>query len=98
MHTTSSQGKGSQQLCLLGICQASCSSPFTLNKTFSLHLHAQVKSVKVRDSKFGPALVIETTPASGGYVLGFKVDPKVGGGTLLPCHCAQAAVVVLPRR
>lgn len=37
---------------------------------------AQVKSVRAADSKFGLALVIETSPQSGGYVLGFKVDPK----------------------
>lgn len=47
-------------------------------------VHIQMKSVKVRDSKFGPALVIETTPASGGYVLGFKVDPKASACDLLP--------------
>ena len=35
-----------------------------------------MKSIKVRDSKFGTAFVIETTAASGGYVLGFKIDPK----------------------
>lgn len=28
-----------------------------------------------RDSKFGRALVIETTERSGGYILGFKIDP-----------------------
>lgn len=27
-------------------------------------------------AKFGVALVIETSPQSGGYVLGFKVDPR----------------------
>ena len=31
---------------------------------------------QVRDSKFGQALVIETTAQSGGYILGFKIDPK----------------------
>jgi hypothetical protein len=31
--------------------------------------------IKVRDSKFGPALVLETTKDSGGYVLGFRIDP-----------------------
>lgn len=30
----------------------------------------------MRDSKFGHALVVETTPSSGGYILGFRVDPK----------------------
>jgi Bardet-Biedl syndrome 5 protein len=39
-------------------------------------LATQMKNVKVRDSKFGQALVIETVPKSGGYVLGFKIDPK----------------------
>jgi Bardet-Biedl syndrome 5 protein len=34
-----------------------------------------MKTIKVRDSKFGPALVIETSPQSGGYILGFRVDP-----------------------
>lgn len=29
----------------------------------------------MRDSKFGAAFVIETTPQSGKYVLGFRMDP-----------------------
>lgn len=37
--------------------------------------YLQMKSVRIRDSKFGPALVIETSPRSGGYILGFRVDP-----------------------
>eukprot|EP01006_Ploeotia_vitrea_P054164 TRINITY_DN67856_c2_g1_i13.p2 TRINITY_DN67856_c2_g1~~TRINITY_DN67856_c2_g1_i13.p2 ORF type:complete len:345 (+),score=162.90 TRINITY_DN67856_c2_g1_i13:1572-2606(+) len=37
--------------------------------------YMQIKAVKVRDSKFGPALVIETSPRSGGYILGFRIDP-----------------------
>eukprot|EP01138_Halocafeteria_seosinensis_P003469 gb/GECG01003545.1/.p1 GENE.gb/GECG01003545.1/~~gb/GECG01003545.1/.p1 ORF type:complete len:397 (+),score=41.16 gb/GECG01003545.1/:1-1191(+) len=36
----------------------------------------QMHVVSVRDSKFGPALVIETTQQSGGYILGFRIDPK----------------------
>lgn len=35
----------------------------------------QIKVAKLRDSKFGHALVIETTPRSGGYILGFRIDP-----------------------
>lgn len=35
-----------------------------------------MKSVKVRESKFGKALVIETSEKSGGYVLGFKSEPE----------------------
>jgi len=37
--------------------------------------YLQVKSINVRNSKFGQALVIETSPSSGGYILGFRVDP-----------------------
>lgn len=37
--------------------------------------YIQMKSVSVRDSKFGQALVVHTTHRSGGYVLGFRVDP-----------------------
>lgn len=37
----------------------------------------QVRAVKVcNSSKFGVALVVEMSPQSGGYVLGFKVDPR----------------------
>lgn len=38
--------------------------------------YLQMKTIKVRDSKFGPALVIETAQRSGGYILGFRVDPS----------------------
>lgn len=31
--------------------------------------------VRIRDSKFGKALVLTTTNSSGGYVLGFRIDP-----------------------
>ena len=34
-----------------------------------------MKVVRVRDSKFGPALVVETSQRCGGYILGFRVDP-----------------------
>eukprot|EP00933_Yihiella_yeosuensis_P019643 TRINITY_DN15872_c0_g1_i1.p1 TRINITY_DN15872_c0_g1~~TRINITY_DN15872_c0_g1_i1.p1 ORF type:complete len:345 (-),score=70.10 TRINITY_DN15872_c0_g1_i1:119-1153(-) len=37
--------------------------------------YLQMKSINVRNSKFGQALVIETTAASGGYILGFRADP-----------------------
>ena len=37
--------------------------------------YLQIKSVRIRDSKFGPAFVIETSGQSGSYVLGFRVDP-----------------------
>ncbi|EQC27808.1 hypothetical protein SDRG_14392 [Saprolegnia diclina VS20] len=38
--------------------------------------YMQIKSARIRNSKFGPALVIETSAGSGGYVLGFRVDPE----------------------
>ncbi|KAJ1478191.1 bardet-Biedl syndrome 5 protein, partial [Baffinella frigidus] len=37
--------------------------------------YIQIQTVRVRDSKFGPALVIGTSKRSGPYVLGFRVDP-----------------------
>ena len=48
-----------------------------LAESFNVSIpYLQIKSIKVRESKFGLALVIETTSHSGGYVLGFKIDPK----------------------
>ena len=38
--------------------------------------YMQMRSIRVRDSKFGLALVIDTNPKAGGYVLGFRLDPK----------------------
>jgi len=38
--------------------------------------YIQIKTIRIRDSKFGPALVIDTSPRSGSYVLGFRVDPS----------------------
>lgn len=35
----------------------------------------QVKEVFTRDSKFGRALVIQTSEKSGGFLLGFRIDP-----------------------
>lgn len=31
--------------------------------------------ITIKNSKFGPTLVIVSTESSGGYVLGFRVDP-----------------------
>jgi hypothetical protein len=36
----------------------------------------QIKTIRIRESKFGPALVIDTSSRSGSYVLGFRVDPQ----------------------
>ncbi|CAG0895607.1 unnamed protein product [Darwinula stevensoni] len=46
------------------------------NEHFNLSLpFLHVGTVKLRDSKFGMALVLETSEVSGGYVLGFRLDP-----------------------
>lgn len=37
--------------------------------------YIQMKVIKIRSSKFGSALVIESIDRSGGYVLGFRADP-----------------------
>ena len=36
----------------------------------------QIRGLRVCDSKFGRAFVIESTVSSGGYVLGFRIDPS----------------------
>lgn len=36
--------------------------------------YLQIRNINVRNSKFGQALVLETTQRSGGYILGFRVD------------------------
>mmetsp|Transcript_11594 Transcript_11594/g.17145 ORF Transcript_11594/g.17145 Transcript_11594/m.17145 type:complete len:351 (-) Transcript_11594:1409-2461(-) len=38
--------------------------------------YLQMASVKIRNSKFGAAFVLETTPQSGKYVLGFQMKPQ----------------------
>ena len=38
--------------------------------------YMQMKDIRIRQSKFGPALVVETSPKSGGYILGFRIDPQ----------------------
>uniref|UniRef100_F7EJJ0 BBSome complex member BBS5 n=1 Tax=Callithrix jacchus TaxID=9483 RepID=F7EJJ0_CALJA len=47
-----------------------------MNDSFNVSIpYLQICSIKIRDSKFGLALVIESSQQSGGYVLGFKIDP-----------------------
>jgi len=47
-----------------------------MNDSFNVSIpYLQMKSIRIRDSKFGLALVLETTQQSGGYVLGFRLDP-----------------------
>lgn len=48
-----------------------------MNELFNISIpYIQIASVRLRDSKFGTALVIESSEASGGYVLGFRIDPS----------------------
>mmetsp|Transcript_7758 Transcript_7758/g.12410 ORF Transcript_7758/g.12410 Transcript_7758/m.12410 type:complete len:343 (+) Transcript_7758:83-1111(+) len=37
--------------------------------------YLQMRQIRIRESKFGPALVFETVLRSGGYILGFRIDP-----------------------
>ena len=37
--------------------------------------YLQIVGVRVRESKFGPAFVVETSTHAGSYTLGFRVDP-----------------------
>ncbi|GLD67551.1 Bardet-Biedl syndrome 5 protein [Lates japonicus] len=47
-----------------------------MNESFNDSIpYLQIWSIRIRDSKFGLALVIESSRQSGGYVLGFKIDP-----------------------
>lgn len=47
-----------------------------LANNFNLSLpYMQVKSIRMRESKFGKALVLETFSRAGGYILGFRLDP-----------------------
>jgi len=47
-----------------------------INETFNVSIpYIQMRAVKIRDSKFGTALVVESLKNAGGYVLGFRIDP-----------------------
>lgn len=46
-----------------------------LTETFNVSVPwVQVKCIRIRESKYGIALVIETSEFSGAYVLGFRVE------------------------
>ena len=46
-------------------------------KNFNVSIpYVEIKDVKIRSSKFGPALVVITLHQDGGYVLGFRIDPN----------------------
>jgi len=38
--------------------------------------YMQIKNIRIRESKFGLALVVETFSRAGGYILGFRIDPE----------------------
>ncbi|KAF7997131.1 hypothetical protein HCN44_005408 [Aphidius gifuensis] len=47
-----------------------------MNHQFNVSLpYLVMSSANIRSSKFGPTLVIASTEGSGGYILGFRVDP-----------------------
>ncbi|CAB3233117.1 unnamed protein product [Arctia plantaginis] len=48
-----------------------------VNDAFNVSMpYITIESISVRDSKFGEALVFVVRPSSGGYVLGFRADPR----------------------
>lgn len=48
----------------------------SLAENFNVSIpYMQIKAANVRNSKFGQALVLETRPSSGAYILGFRADP-----------------------
>ncbi|KAI5645862.1 bardet-Biedl syndrome 5 protein domain-containing protein [Phthorimaea operculella] len=48
-----------------------------LNEAFNVSMpYITIESIAIQDSKFGQALVFSVRPTSGGYVLGFRADPR----------------------
>lgn len=48
-----------------------------MNELFNISIpYIQIGTVRLRESKFGMALVIESSELSGGYILGFRIDPQ----------------------
>uniref|UniRef100_A0A1I7XAH9 Bardet-Biedl syndrome 5 n=1 Tax=Heterorhabditis bacteriophora TaxID=37862 RepID=A0A1I7XAH9_HETBA len=49
----------------------------SMNSLYNVSVpYLQLFSCRIRESKFGLALVLETTSQSGEYVLGFRIDPS----------------------
>ncbi|MFH4976731.1 hypothetical protein AB6A40_003440 [Gnathostoma spinigerum] len=49
----------------------------SMNPMYNVSIpYLQLQCCRIRDSKFGLALVIETSVLSGEYVLGFRIDPE----------------------
>ena len=47
------------------------------NYSFNISLpYIQIISIRMRESKYGLALVIQTADTAGNYVLGFRIDPQ----------------------
>ncbi|GAB1601145.1 Bardet-Biedl syndrome 5 protein homolog [Argonauta hians] len=47
------------------------------NKNFNINIpYLQMESVKIQPSKYGLALTISVSEQSGGYLMGFRVDPQ----------------------
>jgi len=47
------------------------------NESFNISLpFMQMVNVRIRESKYGLALVIQTAHTAGNYVLGFRIDPQ----------------------
>ncbi|KAL0214561.1 hypothetical protein P9112_006745 [Eukaryota sp. TZLM1-RC] len=52
------------------VWRANCTASFNVSIPYT-----RTSVIKVRKSKFGPALVVQTCASCGGFVLGFRVDP-----------------------
>ena len=61
------------QYCGSLLCSSMCQS-VSGHSPYPFLRYSQ-KTVKVRDSKLGVAMVLESTDHSGGFVLGFRIDP-----------------------
>ena len=49
----------------------------TLANNFNVSVpYSQIAELRTKNSKFGEALVVRTSSREGGYLLGFRVDPK----------------------
>lgn len=47
------------------------------NESFNISLpYMQMTHLRIRESKYGLALVIQTGTTAGNYVLGFRIDPQ----------------------
>lgn len=48
-----------------------------VNESFNMSLpYLQIRSIELRNSKYGMALVVTCKERGGGYILGFRIDPQ----------------------